>query len=219
MSLENKDEDLSSKLESKLKHPSKTPLKKSSTSSKNLKQVNFLSSSPKKQAKNPKMHRVRSRISNAVEKSFNQELFTAEEDKNTSISSGDDNFESFQKTMINISVVISEAEKIVKTISIIVNSKCKMPALVNRALNDLNKQFEKEQVAFRLNSDPDNYVIKPAKKKGYPKVDMPCFSNETTVEEADTKNFAICWKDDPDNFKIMFEIHKKAGCQNKCVIF
>ena len=114
---------------------------------------------------------------------------------------------------------IEEAEKIVKTISIIVNSKCKMPALVNRALNDLNKQFEKEQVAFRLNSDPDNYVIKPAKKKGYPKVDMPCFSNETTVEEADTKNFAICWKDDPDNFKIMFEIHKKAGCQNKCVIF
>ena len=52
MSLENKDEDLSPKLESKLKHPSKTPLKKSSTSSKNLKQVNFLSSSPKKQAKN-----------------------------------------------------------------------------------------------------------------------------------------------------------------------
>ena len=113
MSLENKEDDFSPKLKSNLHQPTQKPIKKSSTSSKNLKQVNFLSSSPKKQAKNTKLHRVRSRISNAVEKSFNQEVFTAEEDKNTSISSGEDNFESFQKTMIKKALKIKMKQKFV----------------------------------------------------------------------------------------------------------
>ena len=187
---------------------------KVSISSSALKSKSLFSNS----RKNPsKLRKVKSRISNAVEKTVNQDLNLDDEEQSTSVCSAEEQFESFQQTLVNINVVISES---VKKISIIVNSKCKIASLINRSISDFNKEFEKEKVPFRLNSDPDNYVLKPAKKKGFPKVDMPYFNSETTIAETDTTNFAICWKDDPDNFKIMFEVNKKrAQCQGKCIIF
>ena len=188
---------------------------KVSISSSALQTQSLFSNSPRK--KPSKLRKVKSRISNAVEKTVNQDLNLDDEERSTSVNSAEEQYESSQQTLVNVNVVISES---VKTISIIVNSKCKIASLVNRSITDFNKEFEKEKVPFRLNSDPDNYVLKPAKKKGFPKVDMPYFNSETTVAETDTSNFAICWKDDPDNFKIMFEINrKKAQCQGKCIIF
>lgn len=188
---------------------------KVSISSSALQAQSLFSNSPRK--KPAKLRKVKSRISNAVEKTVNQELNLDDEERSTSVNSAEEQYESSQQTLVNVNVVISES---VKTISIIVNSKCKIASLVNRSITDLNKEFEKEKVPFRLNSDPDNYVLKPAKKKGFPKVDMPYFNSETTVAETDTSNFAICWKDDPDDFKVMFEINrKKAQCKGKCIIF
>lgn len=188
---------------------------KVSISSSALQTQSLFSNSPRK--KPSKLRKVKSRISNAVEKNVNQDLNLDDEERSTSVNSAEEQYESSQQTLVNVNVVISES---VKTISIIVNSKCKIASLVHRSITDFNKEFEKEKVPFRLNSDPDNYVLKPAKKKGFPKVDMPYFNSETTVAETDTSNFAICWKDDPDNFKIMFEINrKKAQCQGKCIIF
>ena len=188
---------------------------KVSISSSALQAQSLFSNSPRK--KPAKLRKVKSRISNAVEKTVNQDLNLDDEERSTSVNSAEEQYESSQQTLVNVNVVISES---VKTISIIVNSKCKIASLVNRSITDLNKEFEKEKVPFRLNSDPDNYVLKPAKKKGFPKVDMPYFNSETTVAETDTSNFAICWKDDPDDFKVMFEINrKKAQCQGKCIIF
>lgn len=188
---------------------------KVSISSSALQSQSLFSNSPRK--KPAKLRKVKSRISNAVEKTVNQDLNLDDEERSTSVNSAEEQYESSQQTLVNVNVVISES---VKTISIIVNSKCKIAALVNRSITDFNKEFEKEKVPFRLNSDPDNYVLKPAKKKGFPKVDMPYFNSETTVAETDTSNFAICWKDDPDDFKVMFEINrKKAQCQGKCIIF
>lgn len=188
---------------------------KVSISSSALQTQSLFSNSPRK--KPSKLRKVKSRISNAVEKTVNQDLNLDDEERSTSVNSAEEQYESSQQTLVNVNVVISES---VKTISIIVSSKCKIASLVHRSITDFNKEFEKEKVPFRLNSDPDNYVLKPAKKKGFPKVDMPYFNSETTVAETDTSNFAICWKDDPDNFKIMFEINrKKAQCQGKCIIF
>ena len=188
---------------------------KVSISSSALQTQSLFSNSPRK--KPSKLRKVKSRISNAVEKTVNQDLNLDDEERSTSVNSAEEQYESSQQTLVNVNVVISES---VKTISIIANSKCKIASLVHRSITDFNKEFEKEKVPFRLNSDPDNYVLKPAKKKGFPKVDMPYFNSETTVAETDTSNFAICWKDDPDNFKIMFEINrKKAQCQGKCIIF
>ena len=188
---------------------------KVSISSSALQAQSLFSNFPRK--KPAKLRKVKSRISNAVEKTVNQELNLDDEERSTSVNSAEEQYESSQQTLVNVNVVISES---VKTISIIVNSKCKIASLVNRSITDFNKEFEKEKVPFRLNSDPDNYVLKPAKKKGFPKVDMPYFNSETTVAETDTSNFAICWKDDPDDFKVMFEINrKKAQCQGKCIIF
>ena len=188
---------------------------KVSISSSALQSQSVFSNSPRK--KPAKLRKLKSRISNAVEKTVNQELNLDDEERSTSVNSAEEQYESSQQTLVNVNVVISES---VKTISIIVNSKCKIASLVNRSITDFNKEFEKEKVPFRLNSDPDNYVLKPAKKKGFPKVDMPYFNSETTVAETDTSNFAICWKDDPNDFKVMFEINrKKAQCQGKCIIF
>lgn len=188
---------------------------KVSISSSALQSQSVFSNSPRK--KPAKLRKIKSRISNAVEKTVNQDLNLDDEERSTSVNSAEEQYESSQQTLVNVNVVISES---VKTISIIVNSKCKIASLVNRSITDFNKEFEKEKVPFRLNSDPDNYVLKPAKKKGFPKVDMPYFNSETTVAETDTSNFAICWKDDPDDFKVMFEINrKKAQCQGKCIIF
>ena len=188
---------------------------KVSISSSALQSQSIFSNSPRK--KPAKLRKIKSRISNAVEKTVNQELNLDDEERSTSVNSAEEQYESSQQTLVNVNVVISES---VRTISIIVNSKCKIASLVNRSITDLNKEFEKEKVPFRLNSDPDNYVLKPAKKKGFPKVDMPYFNSETTVAETDTSNFAICWKDDPDDFKVMFEINrKKAQCKGKCIIF
>ena len=188
---------------------------KVSISSSALQTQSLFSNSPRK--KPSKLRKVKSRISNAVEKTVNQDLNLDDEERSTSVNSAEEQYESSQQTLVNVNVVISES---VKTISIIVNSKCKIASVVHPSITDFNKEFEKEKVPFRLNSDPDNYVLKPAKKKGFPKVDMPYFNSETTVAETDTSNFAICWKDDPDNFKIMFEINrKKAQCQGKCIIF
>ena len=167
------------------------------------------------------LKKKKSRVSLAVEKTCDKDIVYDEDTKSSSKSSSfgsqDENFESTNLVSINVTAVVGQTYK---TVPFILNSSVKLKGIIQKTITEMNKLFTTEKTLFRLIDDPDSYVLKPAKKSGKPKIDMPPFCDDTTLTETQTTNFSICWKDDPDNFVIMYERAKgKKLCNNKCIIF
>ena len=170
-----------------------------------------------KKIANKKNKRTKSKISSTIEKSFGKELEIAEI-QNTSTSS-DNNLENFSMVFITINLVIGEG---IKNINLLVSNQSKVENIIERALNEFNNNFEKEKVLFRLKSNILNYGLKPSKKNGFPKSDMPCFNPKSTIQEVNFNNFTIVWKENPKDFKIYFNLLKgkdKKLCNEGCIIY
>ena len=185
------------------------------------------------------LKRVKSRISNALEHTSHNEIFDLDDEdrKNTSVNSAEENIDFCANVLINVSILIqltplnknsintasnnnNESKKpLVKTISFIVTKKMTISAIKEKAITNFNETFMKEKTNLRLVEDSDYYVLKPAKKNGYPKSDMPIYADSAQIGEMGSMNFALCWKETPDDFSYMFEVMKKKNsCQNNCVI-
>lgn len=170
-----------------------------------------------KKLQKPKILKKKSRISLALEQNSEKDGLGDEDTKSSSFGSQEEKLESASLVSINISAVVGAG---FKTIQMIINSSVKIKFIIQKCLNEFNKLFANEKALFKLIDDPDCYVLKPSKKSGKPKTDMPPFCEDISLADTHTTNFSICWKEDPDNFIIMFERAKsKKLCNNKCVIF
>jgi hypothetical protein len=82
--------------------------------------------------------------------------------------------------------------------------------------------FSKENTKFRIKEDAELFILKPSKKNGKAKLDMPCFNEEILVSNCYTSNFSLLWKEDPEDIKQMFELNKRNKqhmCKGGCVVF
>ena len=62
-------------------------------------------------------------------------------------------------------------------INIDVEEKVTINELIKRAVDTFNKNLENECKQYRLSLDYNQYNIKPSKKNGMPKEDLPCKKN------------------------------------------
>lgn len=186
------------------------------------------------------LKRVKSRISNALEHTAHNEIFDLDDEdrKNTSVNSAEENIDSCANVLINVSILLQKTplnkntnntsnnnnntesiKPVAKTISFIVTKKMTIATIKEKAINNFNETFMKEKTNLRLVDDSDYYVLKPAKKNGHPKSDMPIYADSAQIGEMGSTNYALCWKETPDDFSYMFEVmRKKNVCQNNCVI-
>lgn len=169
-----------------------------------------------KKIANKKNKRTKSKISTSIERSFGKENDN-EDTQNTSTSS-DNNLENFSMVFITINLVIGEG---IKNINLLVSNQSKIENIIERSIKEFNNNFEKENAFFRLKKDICNYCLKPSKKNGFPKTDMPSFNNKSSIQEVNFNNFTIIWKENPKDFKIYFEVlkeKKKKICNDGCNI-
>ena len=118
-------------------------------------------------------------------------------------------------TTIYVSIMIKET---IKQITLNINTNTKILLIIDKEITEFNKEFNKEKVKLQLKDDPELFVLKPAKKNGKPKNDFPYFNEDITLNETHQEKFALCWKDNPDDFQQMFEIQtKNKNCS--CFIF
>lgn len=122
-----------------------------------------------------------------------------------------------ENKMVTVSLQIGDQ---IKKISILTNTKCTFETLIRRAIDDFNKNFEAEKTKLRLKEDIDYYIIKPAKKTGKPKKDLPKFDIKSVLGNVFTDRFTLCWKDNEEDAMSYFELDKqKGGCKKGCIIF
>jgi hypothetical protein len=182
---------------------------------------------------NTKLKKKKSRISLVLEKTSSRESLCERETGCSSFGSSvgsasfENNYTSPTTTMNNIiepssylttvyvSIMIKET---IKQITLNINTNTKILLIIDKAITEFNKEFNKEKVKLQLKDDPELFVLKPAKKNGKPKTDFPYFNEDITLNETHQEKFALCWKDNPDDFQQMFEIQtKNKNCS--CFIF
>ena len=118
-------------------------------------------------------------------------------------------------TTIYVSIMIKET---IKQIALNINTNTKILLIIDKAITEFNKEFNKEKVTIQLKDNPELFVLKPAKKNGKPKTDFPYFNENITLNETHQEKFALCWKDNPDDFQPMFQVQTKSkDCS--CFIF
>lgn len=174
---------------------------------------------------NKKTKRTKSRVSNAVERSFNQDLEN-DETHNTSISvinlyliiQSEGNLDSFAMLILTINLVVGKGTK---SITLLMSNSSKMEIVVEKAITEFNSLFSKEKVLFRLKNEPEKFGLKPSRKTGYPKTDMPSFNPKTTLTDSNLTTFTLIWKEEPYNFNKYFEkikIKQKKICDKGCYV-
>lgn len=101
------------------------------------------------------------------------------------------------------------------------SNSTKMEIVVEKAITEFNSLFSKEKVLFRLKNEPEKFGLKPSKKTGYPKTDMPSFNPKTTLTDSNLTTFTLIWKEEPYNFNKYFEkikIKQKKICDKGCYV-
>ena len=133
------------------------------------------------------IHKKKSRITIAFAKENNDE-----DTKSSSSNSQEDTLESSGLVSINITVMVGTA---LKTVSFVVKNSYQLKVIIQKSIDELNKLFVKEKVLFRLIEDFECYVLKPAKKSGKPKSDMPPFCDDISILDTGSTNFATVFQD------------------------
>lgn len=77
----------------------------------------------------------------------------------------------------------------------------------------------KENLKILLKEDSDLFVLKPGRKNGFPKEDMPCFCNESVIGDIYNERIVLCWKEDNQDYVSMFEQERKRECDVGCCLF
>jgi hypothetical protein len=109
----------------------------------------------------------------------------------------------------------------IKTRSFQVNQSSTIKLVIQKAIDEFNAMFSAEKTKLRLKEDIDLYVLKPSKKNGKPKQDMPYFNEDTIVCNCYTNTFSLLWKDNPDVITEMFELDRTRNqmCKGGCLMF
>ena len=120
--------------------------------------------------------------------------------------------------ILTINLVVGKGTK---SITLLMSNSSKMELVVEKAITEFNSLFSKENVLFRLKNEPEKFGLKPSKKTGYPKTDIPSFNPKTTLTDSNLTTFTLIWKEEPYNFNKYFEkikIKQKKICDKGCYV-
>ena len=140
----------------------------------------------------------------------------------TSTRSNEDNIQKHTHifpTLTSISINCVIGEDTLKTITIQLSQDIMISTIIDKAIIEFNKEFTKEKAKIVLRDDLELFVLKPAKKNGKPKVDMPYYSSDITISETQSVNFALCLKEDSDDYVKMFTKVKRKTCEAGCILY
>jgi len=113
---------------------------------------------------------------------------------------------------INISTVIkSKNEELIKKIVISINSVIKPLEIIKTSIDLFNIKFENERAGFRFSLNYNDYILKPSKKDGRPKLDYPSIDFDTYIQDTQIESFSLIYKYED------LIIVRKAKC-NSCLI-
>jgi hypothetical protein len=93
---------------------------------------------------------------------------------------------------MNYSNIIEDGNIIPLNIEIQENST--INDLIRISLNAINTYLENIKSNKRLKYNIDNYQIKPSKKNGQPKLDLPALNKQTLVSETQINSFSLIYK-------------------------
>lgn len=124
--------------------------------------------------------------------------------------------------IITINIVISvEKEIIHKVKKYPVSSDFTVNDLIKQTLTDVNNELIKEKSKFRLTNNILTYNVKPSKKNGYPKDDLPCkyliktaIKKDCCIVETNYNNLSLIVREDN-----IFQEVKKCKCKSGCLLF
>ena len=119
---------------------------------------------------------------------------------------------------ITLNLIFGEG---IKTRSFQVNQSSTIKLVIQKAIDEFNAMFTGEKTKLRLKEDIDLYVLKPSKKNGKPKQDMPYFNEDTPICNCYTNTFSLLWKENPDVITEMFELDRTRNqmCKGGCLMF
>lgn len=121
---------------------------------------------------------------------------------------------------ITVNLVIGNG---IKPISFLIDNSSNIDQVIIKAIALYNSTFLKEKALFLLKEDKKLYALKPSRKTGYPKVDMPNISFDVRLMETTYTQFSLVLNLHPEDYKFYFEtikpqIEKKEKHFDKCLI-
>ena len=81
------------------------------------------------------------------------------------------------------------------------------------AVDKFNQLFEDNNINFRLKRNFENFELRPSKKNGMPKLDLPSISGDVCVHSTYITQFALIYKEED-----LVMIKKNKGKCERCLI-
>lgn len=110
---------------------------------------------------------------------------------------------------------------VAQPISFFISNTSVLSLIIAKAINEFNTQFASDRTLFKLNGDASRYALKPSKKTGFPKTDMPFVNSSRTLADVNMTQFTLVWKENSADFRSYFiksKVQEKKTCQG-CIVF
>jgi hypothetical protein len=114
---------------------------------------------------------------------------------------------------INLLHEIDNKEEI-SVIHLKISENTTISNMVKIAVDKYNDYFFENSLSIKFVCNYDEYDVRPSKKTGHPKLDLPCIQNDVFVKQTCIDNFSLIYK--KKNLKKVTE--KKNLCR-ECFIF
>jgi hypothetical protein len=131
--------------------------------------------------------------------------------------------ETYTPQLIRINVSLTKSNKEFHThCDVRVSENIKIDDLIKIAVDKFNEDFRDQPgsdlIQFRRNFS--NYELRPSKKNGLPKLDLPSISSEVKVTDTYITQFSLLYKEeDVIRQKMKSSREASAGVCKRCVIF
>lgn len=109
---------------------------------------------------------------------------------------------------------------VAQSYSFLISNATTVSSVIAKTINEFNRQFASSKALFELNSNGSLYALKPSKKTGFPKTDMPCVNSNSPLSDINMNTFTLVWKEDVADYRSYFIKHKvpeKKACQG-CIV-
>lgn len=105
--------------------------------------------------------------------------------------------------MIKVELIVGDQGN-KKSVSILSQSNAKLYIIIEKAIQELNFEFQMEKSKFSLNGNANNYSLQKIKNTSDSSEESECFDNENTVGETGENKFTLVWREDPSDYKSYF---------------
>ena len=81
------------------------------------------------------------------------------------------------------------------------------------SVDGFNDYFKDNSLGIQLKVNYQEYEMRPSKKNGHPKIDLPCIHDNVLVKDTLIENFALQYRKE----NILTKLNRQGKC-NKCLV-